>query len=1201
MNKRRLFYYSSLYLILFMCVVVRGDLVNRYSFTNGDANAVDSVGGAHGTLENGAFIFDNEVWLFGAGEYVNLPSYLISGFTSVTFEAWFTHYPNYPWTRVFDFGDTNPSTYNGRYYIFFTPEAWDGTSRLAISDADPGFDHEDIAFAPVIDYEVPVYIACVYDGVTDVMNLYVDDIWWDSIPVTIDLSVVDNVYSYLGRSLYIVDSYLAGSIDEFRIYDSALTLEEIELNYLNGPDIIGESPIVIEETDGSTEVIEGSEISDEYTVALSSQPQYEVTLTVDPDEQLDIGSGRDNPVYFIFDSEDWDSERTVTVEAFDDDVLEEEPHLGIISHSISSDDPDFDDKPLPVVNVSIQDNDCGAWGFYYSDLNFDCIVNFKDFAIFAFDWLWSLNPITLETLASEWLKTTQPYAPGAEYGPVFDSPNPLYIEPNEVVCEIDEKVYGHFLEHIYHSVNGGLWGELVWNRSFELSGSGGAIWSIEGDELVQSSLATDVHMEFGDPNWEDYELTLEAKKDSGSEGFLILFRAPDSDNFYWLNLGGWGNTAHAIEKEVDGGRSVVAWDEPGIIGDGWYNIRIRCEGNNFKVWLEEDLLFDYTDTEDPYMSGEVGVGTWATAARFRNINVETYPGGTPLWSGLPDIEDGEMVSEFWESYGTGSFSLDDTNALNSDFCLQIDNDDGTETGVEQTPFNITTQLYSGSIWARGTAPGGMAVRLLDGETVLAEDILPSPTGGWVEYPFSFTPISSAQDATLQVGVSGVGTVYLDQVSMMGQDSINTGGYRPDLLQAIDDLRPPCIRWPGGCFASLYLWKDGIGPQHTRFKYPAYMWDDQDASSYGTDEFLRMCEILGVEPIIVINTGLTDSACGGTAQFKLPDPCDYLPYALDWMEYCNGDANTTYWGAERADNGHPAPYNVKYWEIDNETWWMGSSTYCAVVNEFAPAMQIKAAELGVPVKLIACGSGGFDTSWNEAVINGCAEEIDYISVHYYENPNNYQSGPAAYENYIINLGNYIAGSNNPDMKIDNSEWNAQSTDWRTGLFAGGLLNVYERTSNVFEIGGPALFLRHLSASGWDNAFINFDHTGWFPAPNYVVMKLWHDNYAPYRINMTGDAGELNAIATASEDGSEIYFKVVNPTDQNVPVKLVISDTFEAESASLQLVAPDSLYARNTLENPDAVRAEGCYVSLNGQIIRFTMPRISAGVVQVSREE
>jgi alpha-N-arabinofuranosidase len=236
-----------------------------------------------------------------------------------------------------------------------------------------------------------------------------------------------------------------------------------------------------------------------------------------------------------------------------------------------------------------------------------------------------------------------------------------------------------------------------------------------------------------------------------------------------------------------------------------------------------------------------------------------------------------------------------------------------------------------------------------------------------------------------------------------------------------------------------------------------------------------------------------------------------------------------------------------------------------------------------------------------VINACADIIDYISIHHYESASNYRTGPPSFEAHIDQLGNIIAASSNPNIKIDMSEWNAQSTDWRTGLYAGGLLNGFERQSDVFEIGGPALFLRHTSASGWDNAFINFDHTGWFPAPNYVVMKLWSDNYAPYRIDMSGPVGNLNAIATKSADDNSICFKVVNPTDQNIPVKLVIDDTFDVGSASLQLVAPGSLSSRNTLENPNAVLAEARFVSLNNQTIRFTMPPISAGVVKLSRKE
>src|SRR4030042_302123 len=122
----------------------------------------------------------------------------------------------------------------------------------------------------------------------------------------------------------------------------------------------------------------------------------------------------------------------------------------------------------------------------------------------------------------------------------------LTVDPDRTVAEIDNKIYGHFLEHIFHSVNGGLWGELVWNRSFEQNKLGQ--WTVRGETIAQESMGTNVRLTFGDVSWRDYEYTLEARKTGGQEGFLILFRVKNEEDFYWCNLGGWGNASTAIER-----------------------------------------------------------------------------------------------------------------------------------------------------------------------------------------------------------------------------------------------------------------------------------------------------------------------------------------------------------------------------------------------------------------------------------------------------------------------------------------------------------------------------------------------------------------------------------------------------------------------------------------------------------------------------
>ena len=770
----------------------------------------------------------------------------------------------------------------------------------------------------------------------------------------------------------------------------------------------------------------------------------------------------------------------------------------------------------------------------------------------------------------------------------------LVLKTDTVVNTIDEKVYGHFLEHIYHSTNGGLWGDLVWNRSMEVLPSGAGAWSVKDDELVQSSMASNVRLLFGETNWTDYELLLEAQKTGGDEGFLILVRA-DGNRYYWANFGGWGNTRHQFEKSVDGGgKASVGPSVSGSIASGrWYTIRIRCKGNQIQAYLDGTLVLDYTDTSSAHLTGQVGVGTWATQARFRNIRVVDHADtARTYYRGIPGVPPTPLAA-FWKSYGGGRFALAD-QAYNDDYCIRIDNAGAGETGIEQTPFYITDQKFTGSLWAKGS--GALTVRLRDGAKVLAESALGKLTGDWAEYRFTLSPSSSAKDATLQIGLTGAGTAWVDQVSLMGQDALDIGGYRPDLYAAVDALKAPVIRWPGGCYASAYRWKDCIGPQHKRKKYALNLWDDQDTNSYGTDEFLAMCERMGVEAIIAVNVGVLNRTCGAG---PIPHPADrgeYLQDVLDWMEYCNGPADSR-WGSVRAANGRIKPYRVKYWEIDNETWAAGSAAYVAKVQEFVPPMQVKAAQLGTPIEIIACGGNGFDQRWNQDILDGCADIIDYISVHHYENPNNFATGPGNYEKFILNLAGRIAASSNPKVRIYNSEWNAQSTDWRTGLYAGGILNVYERTGDVFKIGGPALFLRHVSATGWDNSFINFDHTGWFAAPNYVVMKLWREHYAPKRIAIEGQVAALNAVATLSEDGGKLIFKAVNPTTDSVPVKLVPAGGFKAASATFKLVAPGALTSRNTLTSPQTVKVEAGAVSVSVDAVQFTLPPLSAGVVVI----
>lgn len=764
----------------------------------------------------------------------------------------------------------------------------------------------------------------------------------------------------------------------------------------------------------------------------------------------------------------------------------------------------------------------------------------------------------------------------------------LSVDPGTVVNKVDEKVYGHFLEHIYHSCNGGLWGDLVWNRSFEQSASGQ--WTVQGDAVVQEGMGTNVRLTFGDESWKDYEYTLEAKKTAGQEGFLILFRVQSEKDFYWVNLGGWGNERHALERGLSNqNRWGVVGPQPRgrIDADKWYAIRVRCEGPHFQVWLGDDRVIDYTDDPQAHLSGKVGIGTWATQAAFRNLKVKSLE-GTILYEGLPKSLTTENAAMFWKRDGDARVYLDRVNPLNSNTSQRIVVGSGGG-GLSQTGFCIRAgEAYEGSFWARGIASKGLAVQLIGDQGHRTSQELGTPSAKWKEFKFSLKPDWSNANAELRVGAQGSGEFWIDQVSLMPKSWAEKGGFRPDLLQAVADIRPPVIRWPGGCFASSYQWKQGIGPQHKRLPHPREIWDDLDVYNYGTDEFIEMCRRVGAEPLIVVNVGFP--AWNDDSKTH-----DYTQDVLDWIEYCNGPADSK-WGKVRAANGHPEPYNVKYWEIDNETWHTPADQYAEVVLKIAPLMK----KADPSIKLAACGSGGMGRNdrsgmpYDRTIIERCAGVLDYISIHHYEDPGQFAEGPRRYEAFFREIGELIAKSSNPNLKIDVSEWNAQSTDWRTGLYCGGLLNAFERCGDILEIGGPALFLRHVSATAWDNAFINFDQTSWFPAPNYVVMKLWRDHYAPERLAVSGDAGSLNVSATRRADGAVIV-KVVNPGREKVPLELAVPTS---ASASAQVVAPGGLDARNTLAEPDCVKPETLAVRVEGDKVLAEMPALSAGVIVVT---
>ncbi len=205
---------------------------------------------------------------------------------------------------------------------------------------------------------------------------------------------------------------------------------------------------------------------------------------------------------------------------------------------------------------------------------------------------------------------------------------------------------------------------------------------------------------------------------------------------------------------------------------------------------------------------------------------------------------------------------------------------------------------------------------------------------------------------------------------VGKDSDipNVDGYRTDVLEALKALKIPDLRWPGGCFADEYHWMDGIGPQSDRPKIVNNNWGRTvEDNSFGTHEFLNLCELLGTEPYISGNVG------SGTVE-----------ELAKWVEYMTAEEGTM---AElRAKNGRKNPWKVKYIGVGNESWGCGGDMTASYYSDVYKRYALYARNYGKNrLFKIACGASEDDYKWTKTLMKNAGSKLDGLSLHYYTVP------------------------------------------------------------------------------------------------------------------------------------------------------------------------------------------------------------------------
>ena len=441
---------------------------------------------------------------------------------------------------------------------------------------------------------------------------------------------------------------------------------------------------------------------------------------------------------------------------------------------------------------------------------------------------------------------------------------------------------------------------------------------------------------------------------------------------------------------------------------------------------------------------------------------------------------------------------------------------------------------------------------------------------------------------------------------VGKDSPipNIDGYRRQAVEYLKAVGIPVLRWPGGCFADDYHWRDGIGPLQQRPKRVNIHWGNYtEDNSFGTHEFLGLCRHIGAAPYLAGNVG------SGTPQ-----------ELRDWLEYCNYPSGSTL-SDERSANGSPEPFDVRYWGVGNENWGCGGrmtpQEYAGHYRRFATYLRGFGE---VRPYLIACGPSGDDYDWTKGFLStlfsrGQRARIDAFAMHFYSRGANYateftvenlqkQLSSFAQLEKIITEQRTLMDEFDPDRRIGLlvDEWGVwdrmvpeeqerygrlwQQNTMRCALAAAMGMNVFHRQADKLAMCNIAQTVNVLQALllAYENNCIR--------TPTYYAYELAapHRGKTAVQVELE-DASPLGLSVSASRQGPELVLTCANPNHESGLSMIASVSGGKPVSATARLLHHEDFNACNTFENPGVVVPRDHDAGVQGSQIQLELPPLS----------
>ena len=381
--------------------------------------------------------------------------------------------------------------------------------------------------------------------------------------------------------------------------------------------------------------------------------------------------------------------------------------------------------------------------------------------------------------------------------------------------------------------------------------------------------------------------------------------------------------------------------------------------------------------------------------------------------------------------------------------------------------------------------------------LLAEATVSVAAAAWQKYEAALTPSEDAPHAALQILVLTQGDMDIDHISLMPADTYKGHGLRKDLAQALADLQPKFMRFPGGCvvhgggdgFWNTYRWKTTIGPREQR-RPLKNTWGYHQSMGLGYYEYFQFCEDLGMQPVPILPCGVS---CQGTnggwsmrgqAQDVVPmsEMDEWVAEAIDLIEWANGDPATNKWARMRAEAGHPKPFNLKYLGLGNEEKISPEfEERFRYIYERVTAAHPEIVIVGTAGPGSHAGNPDFDNGWRIAESLG----MPIMDEHYYEP-----------RDYFLNKRQYDSYPRDRKTKVYLGEYAAKDKKLIDALAEGLYLLHVERNGDVVCMTSYAPLFARKEATNWNPDLIYFDNQRPFLTCSYYVQQLFGRSAGQY---------------------------------------------------------------------------------------------------------